>query len=532
VKVLLVVIDAASPRVVCPAIQTGRLPNLRRIADAGSLHEGSITIFPSITPAATSSIVTGGYPAEHGIAGASWYDEERNEVAYYGDDFWVIAKQGFGAFLRDFLVRLNGDRLKAPTLFELIEDAGRRAACVNYLVYRGNVPHRVNVPWLMSLLPGVPLTECVKGPSLLCLGDFVTGHAMRGKVENRGGLLHRFGMDDASSATLLCELAADDALGDFTLAYFADNDYRSHEVGPHAALPVIERVDDALGSLFDAAGGFERFVRETCVIVTSDHGHCEVLADPDTAVIRLDRLLGELRQADIGRAWREGDEIMICPNMRAAQIHLQHAGAVLVDRVVRDALADERVDLAMWQARSPSGGDVYNVDSRRGRLEFWRGSNGACRARDRFGAEWSWRGEPASLQLDVDAGVVDSSEYPNAFERIVGALEAAHSGHIWLTARPGCEFEVPGGKAHTGGASHGALHALDSRSIAVVGGAAAPVLPRVLRSVDIAPLCMELLGLPMRYRVGDPRTAVSDACLASSRAASPSRPSPGSSSSS
>jgi hypothetical protein len=23
--------------------------------------------------------------------------------------------------------------------------------------------------------------------------------------------------------------------------------------------------------------------------------------------------------------------------------------------------------------------------------------------------------------------------------------------------------------------------------------------------VDIAPLCMQLLGLPMRYRVGDPR---------------------------
>jgi hypothetical protein len=505
VKVLLVVIDAASPRVVCPAIQIGRLPNLKRVADAGSLHQGSLTIFPSITPAATTSIVTGAYPAEHGIAGASWYDSNTNEVAYYGDDFWVIAKEGFGAFLRDFLVRLNGDRLKAPTLFELVERTGRRAACVNYLVYRGNTPHRVNVPWLMALLPGVPMTESVHGPSVLCLGDFVTARTHRGKVEDRGGLLHRFGMDDASSARLLCELAADNALGELTVAYFADNDYRSHEVGPHAALPVIERVDRALGQMFDAAGGFERFVRDTCIVITSDHGHCDVLPDEREAVIRLDALLAGFRQADIGRAWREGDEILICPNMRAAQLYLQRSSAVLVDRVIRDTLSDPRVDLAIWHRRIAGGDDTYVVDSQRGRLEFRRGDDGPTHARDHFGADWSWRGDPEALQLEVDSGVVESEEYPNAFERIAGVLDAPHSGDIWLTARPGCEFEVPGGKAHVGGGSHGALHALDTRSLALVGGAGAPKLPKVMRSVDIAPMCMELLGVSMRYRVGDSR---------------------------
>ena len=186
---LLVVIDAASPRVVCPAIQTGRLPNLKRIADAGSMHQSSVTIFPSITPAATSAIVTGAYPAENGIAGASWYDPARKEIAYYGDDFWVIAKEGFGAFIRDFLVRLNGDRLKAPTLFELIERTGRQAACINYLVYRGNVTHKVNMPWLMTILPGVPFTETVEGPSVLCLGQFVSENFPAGKkIEDRGGV--------------------------------------------------------------------------------------------------------------------------------------------------------------------------------------------------------------------------------------------------------------------------------------------------------------------------------------------------------
>ena len=505
---LLVVVDAASPRVVCPAIQTGRLPNLKRVVDAGSMHQGSVTIFPSITPAATSSIITGTYPAEHGIAGAAWYDDAREEVAYYGDDFWVIAKEGIGPFLRDFLVRLNGDRLKVPTMFELVERAGRRAACINYLVYRGDVLHKVSMPWLMAMLPGAPLTETVMGPSLLCLGDFVTPRTRHGRrVRDRGGLLHRFGMDDASTAAMLCQLVEDQALGDFTLAYFADNDYRSHEVGPHLALPVLDRIDQALGQVFDAAGGFERFIQETCVVVTSDHGHCEVLADADEAVIRLDHVLGNLKSADIALGWRDGDEIMICPNMRAAQVYLREPGGVIVDRVARAALADPRVDLVLWHGRLAHGGDTYVVDSSRGRLDFWRGSDGPARARDAFGTEWSWRGETAALQLQIEGGVVESTDYPNMFERIAGVLDAGQSGHLWLTARPGCEFEVPGGKAHVGGASHGALHALDSLSIALAGGPAAPPLPRVMRSVDIAPYCMQILGLPFRYRLGDPRGA-------------------------
>jgi hypothetical protein len=504
-KVVLIVIDAASPRVVGPAIQTGRLRNLKRIADAGSMHQGSVTIFPSITPAATTSIVTGAYPAEHGIVGASWFDEARNEVAYYGDDFWVIAKEGFGAFLRDFLVRLNGDRLTAPTLFELVEGAGRRAASINFLVYRGNTEHKVNVPWLMALLPGVPFTETVRGPSLLALGDFVHARSARHKVRGHGGLLHRFGMDDASTGATLCQLVAEEALEDFTVAYFPDNDYDSHDVGPHAALPAIDRVDAALGKVFDAAGGFDRFIRDTAVVVTSDHGHCEVLDDAERAVIRLDRVMSGLRRANVAEGWRPRDEIMICPNMRAAQIYLRHPGGVVIDRVMQAALKDERVDLALWNRRLLGSAEGYVVESRRGRLEFRRGSDGPAHARDPFGTEWSWRGDPEVLQLVVDGGLVESGEYPNAFERIAGALDASQSGEIWLTASPGCEFEVPGSKAHVGGGSHGGLHALDSSSITLVGGPDVPRLPRVMRSVDIAPLCMQLLGLSMRFRVGDPR---------------------------
>ena len=503
-KVLLVVIDAATPHVVCPAIQTGRLPVMQKLAEAGNMHDKSVSIFPSITPAATSTIITGAYPAEHGIAGASWYDTARNEVAYYGDDFWVIAREGFGRFINDFLLRLNGDRLTAPTMFEMVERAGLRAACLNYLVFRGNVPHKVNIPGLIAALPGVPLTETIEGPSFLCLGDFVTPRTPEGKVDKATGLLHRFGMDDASTGRMLKDIANEETLADFAVAYFADNDYVSHEVGPVNALPVIERVDRMLGEAFDAAGGMERFLENRAVIVTSDHGHCEVLKERGN-IVRLDHLLCDFRQADLGKPWKKQDEIMICPNMRAAQIYVKSPAPEQIERLAVAMLRHPAIDQVIWRSTSSGGHPTYTVAGNGGRLRFSRDAS-ASACIDAFGGLWSWSGDAAVLGISQAGRALEYSDYPNAFERLAGVLDLEKSGEIWVTARPGCEFEVPGGNAHAGGASHGALHALDSYSPVIVAGAGTPRgLPRHLRSVDIAPLCMQILGLPLRYKVGDAR---------------------------
>ena len=505
-KVLLVVIDAATPHVVCPAVRTGQLPVLQRLADAGMMHEASVSIFPSITPAATTSIVTGAYPAEHGIAGASWFDAQRQEVAYYGDDFWVIAREGFGRFINDFLLRLNGDRLRAPTLFQMVERTGRTAACLNYLVFRGDKPHRVRIPELLAALPGVPLSDTVEGPSVLCLGDFV-GTPVRGRrLDKKGGAFHRFGMDDASTGSLLEDLCAAGPLPDFTVAYFADNDYRSHEVGPNDALPVVERIDRMLGKAFDAAGGIDRVLADTLVLVTSDHGHCDIVDDPARAVIRLDSVLANHRQARLGAAWREREEIMICPNMRAAQIYVRDPDREKIERLASELVSHPRIDQVIWRSSlTRDGADGYTVASARGRLEFSPAGSHRSYHTDAAGGRWTWQGESEVLDLLVEDDTVDFGQYPNAFERIAGVLALDQSGEIWVTAKAGSEFEVPGGKAHVGGASHGALHALDSYSPLIAAGPLRPLLPRHFRSVDIAPLCMDALGIPMRYRPGQCR---------------------------
>ncbi|HEX7283481.1 MAG TPA: alkaline phosphatase family protein [Vicinamibacterales bacterium] len=505
-KVLLVVIDAATLRVVAPAIKIGQLPTMQRLAEVGGLHE-SVTMFPSITPAATATIITGHYPARSGIVGASWYDEAAEKVAYFGDDFWVVAREGFRAFLRDFLVGLNGDRLKAPTLFQLVERAGKTALCLNYLVFKGDTEHTVTMPMMLSLLPGVSRTEVIRGPSVLCLGDFVATRTLRGKpLVDKGGMIHRFGMDDASTGLLLQEVAEDRAFADFNVAYFADNDYRSHEIGPHAALKVVEAVDNSLARMFVAAGGMEKMLQDTFVIITSDHGHCEILDDKERATIHLHKTLADFKQAALGEPWQDGQELMICPNMRATELYLRHHDMPTLLRVIERALSDTRVDHAFWRIDGERDRNGYIASTADARLEFWRGAGGDSSAQDAFGTEWSWRGDLCVLDAQVEDGKLKWSDYPNAFERIAGALDAPKSGDVWFTAKPGCEFEVPGGAAHVGGASHGGLHELESLCPFIIAGPRKVDLPRHLRSVDIAPLCLELLGVPSQYRVGEPRS--------------------------
>ena len=85
---------------------------------------------------------------------------------------------------------------------------------------------------------------------------------------------------------------------------------------------------------------------------------------------------------------------------------------------------------------------------------------------------------PASVLDDV----LRWKNYPNAFERIAGVLDHPHSGTVWVTAKAGCEFEVPGTAAHFGGGSHGALHVLESVCPVIVAGPTTVNLPTDMRS--------------------------------------------------
>lgn len=508
-KVLLIVIDALSARVVDPALALGKLPNLRQLQEQ-ALRADSIAVFPSITPAATSSIATGRYPREHGISGAYWYLPAEKTVVYYGYDIWAILEEGIGSFIDDFLVQLNETHLQASTIFQTVDASSKRAASLNYLIFHGEWAHPLHEPLLLKLIPGAPSQQTLHGPALLYFGDFVSTPFGNDKTDITapGGMTHRYGFADDNTGALLVEMAKRHAFPDFTLAYFPDNDFRSHEVGPEAALAELAETDAILGEAFAAYGGLEQVLQDLCIVITGDHSQSDVVNQPDLAGIRLDHLLADFAVADAGTPMSDEDDLVVCPNLRTAQIYFHTPTPPRLQRVMDALLADTRIDQVLWSAGlfSPDARGFHVRTRDRGELHFWPGADGPNTAIDVHGRQWSWQGNLRAVDGSVSkAGVLVFDEYPNAFERIAGVLPLAEAGHLWITSRPGHEFCLAHTKLHVGGGSHGSLHALDSISpLWVAGAPAGLVLPPQPRSVDLVPLCLTMLGITPDRTPGAP----------------------------
>lgn len=498
-KVLLVVIDALSTRHVKDAFADNRLPNLQRLVELGEMHEQCISIFPSITPAATASIITGVYPCDHGILGAFFCNTEEDHVYFFGDDIWVVLRKGSGEFFNEFLVGLNQKVLAAETLFEKVEKQGKRAASLNYLIHRGAERHAVNVPWLLRLVPGVPWKEEAAGPDLLYLGDFVTtkprpdGEPLSGP----GGPFHRFGFEDDNTGALLLEMERENAWRDLTVAYFPDNDYVSHAEGPTTAITTLENVDSHLGSLFEQAGGIEKFLERTAIVITGDHSQTDMVSDDAAQSIDLDELLDSFSLVPPGQQWTTDDQLMICPNMRACQIYLRRNRWKDLEAILDRLLSERRIDQIMWRDdRDPAQTRFHVAKREMGRLTFWRSGREEAHGRDSFGNHWRWEGDlrPVDAQVASD-GQLQYGDYPNALERIATSFARPAGGDLWLTAQPGHEFRLIDTEIHPGG-SHGSLHVDDSSAPMILAGAPPGIaLPEHLRIIDTPNLCLEILGL-------------------------------------
>lgn len=507
-KVLLIVIDALAANVVQPAVEAGKLPNVARLIERGRIAWECTSIFPSITPAATASIATGCYPREHGVSGAYFYDRDEDRVHYYGDDFWVLMTEGMGRFFEDFLVELNLRRLSAPTIYEHVERAGLSAGCLNFMIFRGETRHDVHVPLSLKILPGVPFSEQIFGPETLLLGDFAADAPLltEGKLHIKGGMFHRFGFNDDNTGGLLVQMAEHKALPDLTVAYFPDNDFKSHKMGPEDAEPALENFDRHMGKLADVFGGVDALLEQFAIVITGDHSQSDTYRDDQDAAIDLDQVLESFEIVDAGEEWSSDDELMVCPNLRVAQIYLRRNYWTRRGEVIEALLRDERVDQVIWQGdQSEKAAQRYHVATRdRGKLEFWPGDDGPQSAADVYGMPWIWSGDLRSVDGRMSpAGVIEFADYPNAFERIATSFDPQVSGDLWVTARLGYEFEVPRTSINSDGGSHASLAKLDSTTVLLVAGGPEELqLPTHARTVDVLPVCLALLGLPVARQAG------------------------------
>ncbi|MCC9602777.1 alkaline phosphatase family protein [Stieleria sp. JC731] len=511
-KCILFVIDAMAFDVVRDWLASDRLPNIAKmISRGGSLHP-CISIFPSITPAATCSIASGSYPKDHGIEGACWYDAESADTAYFGDDLRLVLQEGMRDYLIDFGDRLNFERLRTPLIYEQLHAQGIESACLNFMWFRGPHVHPRTTPLGIRLAAG-KLSDEICGPKYMKLGDFV--HSLPegvGEVEGmEAGMFGKFGFHDETTAACLKAMAEADELPPVTVAYFPLNDSDAHEEGLTAAASKrLTSFDQHLGELVELIGGWDRVGTEFSFIMVGDHSQSEPHGD-SMNLIELENYLQEFKRADFSTGLEDDSQLLICPNMRAAAIYFADDCLDVRREVVYRVLKDPNVDQIVMENLELDGAKKYVVaTSDRGRLEFWRADSehddGNCDIEgyekvdhftDAHGNKWAMCGDLEALdyQVDSDGNLVDGL-YPNACERIEGAFTSG-SSPIWVTAIPGAEFSVRETNQHPGG-SHGSLHKDDSISGLIVSPDLSakmndPERP-MSRITDIMEYCLHSIG--------------------------------------
>ena len=520
-----IIVDALASRVVKPALAAGELPHLAEIVARGGVNWDCTSIFPSITPAATCALTTGQYPDRTHIAGAYWYDALEDDVAYFGDDLWTILAENPAEYVNDFQIGLNYHRLKTETVFERVHAAGKTAAALNSMWFRGPIRHEVTNTGKFLSATGIGMETAVTGPAVMTLADFLRTPGLDGgpELDGPGGVTRRFGFHDEATAAFLLDLFNRDTLPDYTLAYFPNNDFESHERGPHEALFAVKAVDKTLGGLFALFGGVDGFLERFAFLMTGDHSQTDCLDDDDARRIDLTEVLGEFRVTLGGEEPGDDDQVLACPNMRAAQIYL--VSDVSEDDVREALLACDKVDQAIWRTprfdrTDPAGGDpdgptVYHVATAdRGTLQFTPAGSGAGNTteagpgwhvtEDAYGNRWAYDGDLSAVGGRSDGGTFRSADYPNALERVATSF-FPESGELWATAKPGHEFLLPRTTTHPGG-SHGSLHVLDSASPLFHAGLPDDVrVPEEVRTVDVVPLGLACLKVDSPWRPGEGR---------------------------
>ena len=115
--VLMISIDGLKPEYITQADAHGmKLPYLRTLLDKGTYADGVVGIWPTITYPSQTTLITGVWPAEHGMLNNQVFDPEQR---FRGAWNWYAAQ------------------IRVPTLWQVAHRAGLRTASVGWPVSAG-----------------------------------------------------------------------------------------------------------------------------------------------------------------------------------------------------------------------------------------------------------------------------------------------------------------------------------------------------------------------------------------------------------
>ncbi len=485
-KVILFIIDSFHPAVLEACLAQGTAPAMNYLVNHGFCHPDCISSFPTMTPVATSSIVTGMWPDQHLVPGFIWYNPQTKWFVNYGATVRAILKIGPEQVLRNLLKNLNGEHLnsKIPTVYEKLAESGLASGSVNFFIHRAKLEHKAKVPFLLRLASHFKLyQEKLGGPEILTLGALIQPSFTKPFRRLPVGPFNRFGFNDIFSGKIAANIIRDGKQPDFLLVYLPDTDKYSHVHGPLKSQPAVARADRQIRGVLDAFGSWERALEENVIIVMGDHAQTTIGRSHEH-IIDLDKVLGRFRRLALRNRSDEGTELALCPNERMAIIYVLKNRRQVLEETVGILSQDRRHTQIAWRDKR----NLYKVvqGGSEKTLCFWRGGP----YNDAYGNAWGFEGDLAVVdaRLDGDDRLV-FCDYPDAFRRLQSALDGRRGTRIVLSAAPGYEYKAEGAPIHRGGGSHGSLEREDSSVPLIIAGSQNNIQdPRI---IDIFPFILD-----------------------------------------
>ncbi|THD77116.1 MAG: alkaline phosphatase family protein [Phenylobacterium sp.] len=246
--VLMISVDGLRPADVWEADQRGlKVPNLRRLAGEGIYATGVRNALPTVTYPNHTTLITGVWPAKHGVANNTTFDPFGKNM---GGWYWYA------------------EDIKVPTLWDVVHAAGGKVAAFSWPVSVNSPSIDYNLPeyWRARIPEDLKLLRAISTPGMIAELEAATGHPLAEAVG-----------EDPDTNDVLCAYAA--ALirakhPALTTVHIAALDHTQHTFGPGTpqAHAVLERLDASVGRLVAAAREAEPGL---VVAIVSDHGFAD-----------------------------------------------------------------------------------------------------------------------------------------------------------------------------------------------------------------------------------------------------------------
>jgi len=237
-------VDGLRPDYITAADQHGaKVPTLRRFMKEGAYAEGVTGVVPTVTYPSHTTLVTGVWPAKHGILANLTFDPTQKNY------------QGWYWYAED---------IRVPTLWDAAAAAGRTTASVQWPVTVGaKITWNIPEVWRAGTPEDAKLIHVLATPGLLEEGQAVIG-------EYRGGIDTSVEADEVRAKYAMWILEKKRP-GLLTL-HLSSLDHMEHETQAFSpeSLGVLEKLDELIGKIREEA---ERVAPGHAFVgVVSDHG--------------------------------------------------------------------------------------------------------------------------------------------------------------------------------------------------------------------------------------------------------------------